>query len=597
MSDPVRYRVSMSRPHSHLFEVEASFPPSGEDLVVCLPVWTPGSYLVREYSRHVQEFTVVDATGKPVLFERLDKRSFRVSAKHQPIVCRYKVYANELTVRTSHLDGTHGYFNGATLFFYAESLRKHPCHVTIDAPAGWRTTVALAQEGGVFVAPDYDELVDSPFEIGTHTPLHFTAAGVPHEVVLWGEPQLDEKKLVTDLTRIIETEAALFGGLPMKRYVFFIYGTDKGRGGLEHKACTALLYPRTGFATPKGWEDFLTLCAHEYFHLWNVKRVKPRRLVPFDYAQENYTELLWYFEGGTSYYDNLLTRRAGLMSGSRYLIRLGESLTALHGTPGRNVLPLAEASLISWTKHYRPDENTPNTAVSYYLKGELVCALLDLTMRRATNDQRSLDDVLRLLWTRFGDESGVPEKAVEAAAEEIAGTSLRDFFARSLHGTVELSYEVFDHVGLEARFRTRESPNDKGGTPPRTNKLEKIEGWIGVIPRSGSSIATVLEGSPSMAAGLYAEDEVVAFDGLKCDATGLVNRCEDKKPGDVVKITVFRRDRLVEVPVTVGLKPADGVYLQRVERPTEAQKQSFQAWLGTPWIETESALNAGPRQV
>ena len=588
MSEPVRYRVSMSRPHSHLFEVEATFPAVSEELIVCLPVWTPGSYLVREYSRHVQEFNVVDTAGQPVPFERVDKRSFRITTKNQPVRCQYKVYANELTVRTSHLDGTHGYFNGATLFFYAESLRKNACHVTIAPPSGWRTTVALPQENGAFVAADYDELVDSPFEIGTHTPLHFTAAGVPHEIVLWGEPQLDEKKLTAELTRIVETEATLFGGLPMKRYVFFIYGTDKGRGGLEHKASTALLYPRTGFSSPKGWEDFLTLCAHEYFHLWNVKRVKPRRLVPFDYSQENYTELLWYFEGGTSYYDNLLTRRAGLMSGSRYLQRLGESLTALHTTPGRNVLPLSEASVISWTKHYRPDENSPNTAISYYLKGELVCALLDLTIRRATNDARSLDDVVRLLWTRFGDESGVPEKAVEAAAQEVAGTSLRDFFARALHGTQELSYEVFDHVGLEVRFRTRESPSDKGGTPPRS-KTERIEGWIGIIPRAGNAIATVLEGTPAMGAGLYAEDEVIALDGLKCDAGSLVNRCEDKKPGEVIKVTVFRRDRLVEVPVTVGQKPADGVYLQRVERPSESQKQAFQAWLGTPWLSTEVA--------
>lgn len=597
MSEPIRYRVSMPRPHSHLFEVEACFPAVGDELVVCLPVWTPGSYLVREYSRHVQEFTVVDEGGHPVPFERLDKRSFRIATQQKPVTCRYKVYANELTVRTSHLDGTHGYFNGATLFFYAEPLRTRACHVTIDAPAGWQTTVTLPQEGAAFVAPDYDELVDSPFEIGTHTPIHFTAADVPHEIVLWGEPQLDEKKLVADLTRIIETEASLFGGLPMKRYVFFVYGTDKGRGGLEHKASTALLYPRTGFSSPKGWEDFLTLCAHEYFHLWNVKRVKPARLVPFDYSQENYTELLWYFEGGTSYYDNLLTRRAGLMSGSRYLTRLGESLTALHGTPGRNVLPLAEASIISWTKHYRPDENTPNTAISYYLKGELVCALLDLSIRRATNDQRSLDDVVRLLWTRFGDGRGVPEKAVEAAAEEVAGTSLRDFFARAVHGTAELSYDVFDHVGLEVRFRTRESNNDKGGTPPRGNKAEKIEGWIGVLPRSGNAIATVLDGSPAMTAGIYAEDEVLALDGLKCDAAGLLNRCEDKKPGEVVRVTLFRRDRLTEVSVTVGQKPADGAYLQKVERPSEAQKQSFQAWLGTPWGEGESTLNGGAIKV
>ncbi len=582
----------MSRPHSHLFEVEASFPAAGDELVVCLPVWTPGSYLVREYSRHVQQFTVVDAAGQRVPFERIDKRSYRIAAKNQPVRCQYKVYANELTVRTSHLDGTHGYFNGATLFFYAEHFRKAPCQVTIDAPDGWRTTVSLPQEGTDFLAADYDELVDSPFEIGTHTPIAFTAAGVPHEIVLWGEPQLDEKKLVTDLSKIIETEAAMFGGLPMKRYVFFVYGTDKGRGGLEHKACTALLYPRTGFSSPKGWEDFLTLAAHEYFHLWNVKRVKPARLVPFDYSQENYTELLWYFEGGTSYYDNLLTRRAGLMSGSRYLTRLGESLTTLQGTPGRNVLPLAEASVISWTKHYRPDENTPNTAISYYLKGELVCALLDLTLRGATNDQRSLDDVVRLLWKRFGDERGVPENAVELAAEEIAGTSLRDFFARAVHGTAELSYEVFDHVGLEARFRTRESPSDKGGTPPR-GRGDKFEGWIGIIPRSGNAIATVLDGSPAMTAGLYAEDEVLALDGLKCDAAALINRCEDKKPGELARVTVFRRDRLHEVSVQVGQKPADAVYLQRLERATEGQKQSFQAWLGTPWADAESALNGG----
>jgi predicted metalloprotease with PDZ domain len=578
MSEPVRYRVSMPRPHSHLFEVEATFPGGHPQLVVSLPVWTPGSYLVREYSRHVQEFTA------SVPFERLDKRSFRLEANGQSVTCRYKVYANELTVRTSHLDGTHGYFNGATLFFYAENQRTLPCHVTIDAPQGWRTTTPLDLVHGAFVANDYDELVDSPFEIGTHTPITFTAAGVPHEIALWGEPQLDERKLVTDLTRIIETEAALFGGLPMKRYVFFIYGTDKGRGGLEHKASTALLYPRTGFSSAKGWEDFLTLSAHEYFHLWNVKRVKPRRLVPFDYAQENYTQLLWYFEGGTSYYDNLLTRRAGLMSGSRYLTRLGESLTALFTTPGRKVLPLAEASTIAWTKHYRPDENTPNTAISYYLKGELVCLLLDLTIRRHTADQKSLDDVVRLLWSRFGNETGVPEEGVEAAASEIAGTSLKAFFDRALRGTDELDLEVLSHVGLEAKFRRRESPTDKGGTPPRT-RSDKIEGWLGIVPKS-SGIATVLDGSPAMNAGLYADDEVIALDGLKCDATQLSNRVEDRKPGEVVKVTVFRRDRLIEVPVTLEAKPADGVYLQKVERPTEAQKASWQAWVQTPFSET-----------
>lgn len=586
MSAPVRYRVSMPKPHSHLFEVEASFPPAGDELTVCLPVWTPGSYLVREYARHVQEFTVVDAAGFSVPFERVDKRSFRIRAAGKPVRCLYKVYANELTVRTSHLDGTHGYFNGATLFYYAEALRQAEHRVTVETPADWRVSTALDMDGREYVAHDYDELVDSPFECGPHTPIPFTAAGVPHELVLWGEPQLDEKKLVADVTKLVETEAAMFGGLPNKRYVFFVHSSDKGRGGLEHKASTVLLFPRTGFSGSKGWEDFLTLAAHEYFHLWNVKRIKPRRLVPFDYAQENYTQLLWWFEGATSYYDNLVTRRAALMSPSRYLTRLGESLTALHNTPGRQVLPLVDASMIAWTKHYRPDENSANTAISYYLKGELVCALLDLTIRQATNDAKSLDDVARLLWQRYGDESGVPEDGVEAAAQEVAGVDLKPFFDRALRGLEELDYSVLAHVGLEAKFRARESTGDKGGTPPR-NKTEKNPGYVGVSTRGSSTIATVLDGSPAQAAGVYAEDEIVALDGFKCDASGLHSRTEDKRPGESVKLTVFRRDRMLELPIVLGERPKDAVWLARVDSPSDAQKAAYQAWLGAVFESTE----------
>ncbi len=585
---PVRYRVSMPQPHSHLFEVQATFPPAGDAVTIALPVWTPGSYLVREYARHVQELKVTDEAGSPMPFERVDKRSIRVKANERPFRLKYRVYANELTVRTSHLDGSHAYFNGATLFYYVESLRDRPHHVTIDVPAGWHTSVALEQEGTEYVAPNYDELVDSPFEVGSHETLSFTAAAVPHELVVWGGLQFDEKKLTSDLTKIIETEAAMFGGLPMKRYTFFVYGTDKGRGGLEHKASTALLFPRTGLSGSKGWEDFLTLAAHEYFHLWNVKRIKPKRLVPFDYGQENYTQLLWFFEGGTSYYDNLVVRRAGLMTGGRYLTRLGESLTALHTTPGRGVMSLVDASYLSWVKHYRPDENSPNSAISYYLKGEIVCLLLDLHLRRATNDQKSLDDLMRLLWSRYGDESGVPEDGVEAAAVELGGEALKSFFAHTLRSTAELDYSVLSHVGLEVKSRPRESVNDKGGTPPRS-KTDKNPGYLGIVAKSNGAIASVLEDSPAMEAGLYADDEVVALDGLKCDANSLLTRCEDRKPGELVRVTVFRRDQLLDVNVTLEPKPADAVYLAKVEKPTEAQKSAYRAWLGSAFDESDKA--------
>jgi len=584
MSHAVSYRVSMPKPHSHLFDVVADFPASTDEVTVCLPVWTPGSYLVREYSRHVQGFEALTADSQRLPFTRVDKRSFKIRTNAQPFRLRYQVYAHELTVRTSHLDGSHGYFNGATLFYYCEAMRKLEHRVEIEAPKGWNITCALEREGADFVADDYDELVDSPFEVGPHTPLQFIAAQVPHEVVIWGEPQLDEKKLLSDLQKIVELQAAFWGGLPMKRYVFFVYATDKGRGGLEHRASTALLYPRSGLATSKGWEDFLTLACHEYFHLWNVKRIIPKALVPFDYSQETYTQLLWAFEGGTSYYDNLLVRRAALMSPQRYLTRLGESLTSLHATPGRKQMCLGDASYLSWVKHYRPDENTVNTAISYYLKGEIACLLLDLTLRRLTKDAKSLDDVMRLMWKRWGDGSGVPEDGVEAAATEVAGQSLKHFFDRTVRSTEELDYSVLSHVGLEARFRVRESANDKGGSAPRARANDdKPKGFLGILPKGSNAIASVLDGSPAMEAGLYADDEIVALDGNKVDAPTLVTRCEEKRPGDRVKVTVFRRERLTEVPVTLAAKPADAVYLARIERPTEEQKASYRGWLGAHW--------------
>jgi predicted metalloprotease with PDZ domain len=579
MPEAVRYRVSMSRPHSHLFEVEATFPAAKDSITVQLPVWTPGSYLVREYARHLQDLTA-HSGGQPVPVTRLDKRSFKVAARGPEVTLRYRIYANELTVRTSHLDGTHGYFNGATLFLYREELRGAEHRVTVDPPSGWTAFCALDQVGDEFVAPNYDELVDSPFEVGPHQPSSFVSAGVPHQIIIWGDPQPDRERLTSDLKKICDAEAALFGGLPMKRYLFLIYLTDKGRGGLEHKASTALLYPRFGFQNPKGWEDFLTLAAHEYFHLWNVKRIKPKALVPFDYSQESYTQLLWAFEGMTSYFDNLLVRRAGLMSGGRYLTRLGESLTALHSTPGRKVQPLVDASFNSWIKHYRPDENSPNSAISYYLKGEIVSLLLDLELRRTSDDRKSLDDLIRLLWQRWGDESGVPEDGVEAAANEIAGKDLTAFFDRSLRSTQELDYSPLSHVGLEIRFRVRETPSDKGGSAPRVKASElKPKGWLGFVTKGNNAIASVLEGSPAMEAGLYPDDEIVALEGYKADGGSLLSRIEERRPGESVRVTVFRREKLIDIVAKVGQKPSDGVYLARTERVTDQQKASFKAWL------------------
>ncbi|ATB27285.1 M61 family metallopeptidase [Melittangium boletus] len=586
MPEVVHYRVSMLRPHTHLFEVRATFPPGPDTLEAVLPVWTPGSYMVREFSRHLQDVRATNPDGEALAVRRTDKRTWRVDARGRAVTLSYRVYAHELSVRTSHLDGGHGYFNGANLFLYTEATRGLAHHVTVEAPAGWKAFTALDSRDGAFVADSYDALVDSPFEVGPHTPLTFVAAGVPHEVVVWGDAVQDPARLCADLQRICETQARLFGGLPMKRYLFLLYLTDKGRGGLEHQASTALLFPRVGLHNPRGWEDFLTLVAHEYFHLWNIKRVKPRAFVPMDYAQENYTSLLWAFEGVTSYYDNRMVLRAGLMSASRYLIRLGETLSALQATPGRKTQTLAESSFLCWVKHYRPDEHSPNSAISYYLKGEVVAVLLDLELRRATDDARGLDDLMRLLWERHGDGSGVPEEGVEAAASELAGKDLSAFFDRAVRSTEELDFSVFAHVGLEVRSRPRESASDRGGTPPPRARGEgRPRGWLGITPKGGATFASVLEGSPAQEAGVYVDDELVALDGWRVDTAALLSRCEDKAPGDTVRLTVFRRDKLVEVPVVLGQKPADAVWLARVDKPTDAQKAALQAWLGTAWDE------------
>lgn len=599
----VHYRVSLEQPHGHLIRVEATFPSpeaSGAGravgLTVRLPVWTPGSYLVREYARHFQDLRAVDAEGRALAVTRPDKSSFHVARPGSgsgPVTLSYRVYANELTVRTSHFDGSHAYFNGATLFPTADELREGEHRVTVRAPEGWRTACALPVDGESFVARSFDELVDSPFEVGPHRPIELRAAGVTHEAVIWGDTLPDEARFREEVARVCEACVGVFGELPelpAERYLFLIYLSEKGRGGLEHAASTALLFPRPALQTVRGWEDFLTLVAHEYFHLWNVKRIKPKAFVPFDYSREGYTELLWAFEGMTSYYDNLLVRRAGLMSAPRYLGRLGESITALHGTPGRKVQTLAEASRLTWIKQYRPDENSNNSAISYYLKGEIVAPLLDLEIRRATSDARSLDDVMRLLWKRYGDGSGVPEEGVEAAAAEVAGRELKGFFDRSIRSTEELDYGPFTHVGLQLLSRMRESASDKGGSPPRLLKSldprdARPKGWLGLSFRGGGLVSSVLSGSPAAQAGIYPDDEVLALDGYRVDGAALLNRCEERRPGETVELTLFRRESLMRIPVALGARPPDAFYLTRVEAPTTQQKAAYRGWLGADWDE------------
>jgi predicted metalloprotease with PDZ domain len=580
----MRYHLSAPEPHSHLFHVEMRVDRPGRATELVLPVWTPGSYLVREFSRHLEGLAAEDGQGCPLRVERLDKHRFRVEAGGAPeIRVRYRVYANELTVRTCHLDGTHGFLNGAAVFPFVPGREREPHVVEVAAPEGWSVATALAGGPSEFTARDYDELADSPIEIGTHRVVRFAALDRPHEIAVWGRGNLDEARLAADARRIVETFAGLMGGLPYERYLFILHLSDRRRGGLEHASSTTLHLSRTGFYPPETYEETLGLLAHEFFHAWNVKRIRPAALVPFDYGREQYTRLLWWFEGATSYYEQLALSRAGLLPPGRWLRNLGRALTVLERTPGAGKMSLEEASFLTWVKHYRPDENSVNSAISYYLKGELVALALDLALRRAG---RSLDELVRTLWARHGGGggagAGIPEDGIEAAAGEIFGAEeARRFFDRHVRGTGALELDL-DLVGLRLRRRVSAGLDDRGGTPPPPENGNGRAGWLGAEIPVGPKLLVkeVREGSPAHRAGLYAEDEIVAESGFRIDRAGLWERLRERGPGGALRLTVFRRDELVEVPVPLGEPPEDAVWLEPVPGATPAQKAAFEAWSG-----------------
>jgi predicted metalloprotease with PDZ domain len=574
----MRYRLSMPEPHSHLFHVELEVDRPGDAVEVVFPVWTPGSYLVREFARHVEGATA--AAGGALPLERLDKHRFLVRAGGAPrAVLRFRVYANELTVRTAHLDGTHGYLNPAAVLPYVRGREAAPHVLEVAAPEGWRVATALRGGPAEFTARDYDELADSPVEIGTHRLLRFEAGGKPHELALWGRGNVDAEALVADARRIVEGLGALLG-LPYERYLFIVHLADRRRGGLEHAASTTLHVARHGFFPRRQYEETLGLLAHEFFHVWNVKRLRPAAFVPFDYAREQYTRLLWWFEGATAYYEQVALARAGILSPARWLEAIGEGLTTLARTPGAAKMSLEEASLLAWVKHYRPDENTPNSAVSYYLKGELVAFALDLALRRAG---RSLDELLRTLYARF-EQGGVPEDGVERVAAELLppGEATR-FFDRFVRGTEPLELDL-GAVGLRLGRRAAQGLDDKGGSAGKKEEGPR-PGWLGAELAGGPKLAigSVREGSPAHRAGLYAGDELVAEDGFRIERAALWDRLCERGPGGTLRLTVFRRDELVPVEVVLGEPPEDTIWLEPVAEPTPAQRAAFEAWSAGRW--------------
>ncbi|BAY80564.1 peptidase M61 domain-containing protein [Calothrix parasitica NIES-267] len=568
----INYQVGMSNPQAHLFEVTLHLEDySLSTLDLKMPVWTPGSYLVREYAKHLQDFSA-NSNDKALNWQKIGKNHWQVNTNGiSQVTVKYRIFANELTVRTNHLDASHGYFNGAAIFFRIPEFDKQPINVTIQTPSPeWQVTTTLPvveAQKNTFVAEDFDTLVDSPFEIGTHQIYDFEVRSLPHQLAIWGKGKVEVEPMIEDIKRIIEVEADMFDGLPYERYLFLLHLSAQSFGGLEHKNSCSLIYRRFGFNDREKYERFMQLVAHEFFHLWNVKRIRPKELEVFDYDQENYTPSLWFCEGTTSYYDLLIPLRAGIYDVKTYLNNLSKEITRYQTTPGRKVQPVSESSFDAWIKLYRQDANSPNSQISYYLKGEMITLLLDLLIRSRHQNQRSLDDVMLKLWQKFGqDEIGYTAEELKQIIESVAGTDLTEFFQRYVHGIEELPFdEYLEPFGLKLA-------EDKSSEP-----------FLGikVVSNSGKeSIKFVEYASPAQIAGIDAGDELLAIDGIKVTANQLSERLKDYQPQDTIEITVFHQDELRNYRVTLDEPRASRYEVITVKNPSVAQKENFANFLG-----------------
>jgi predicted metalloprotease with PDZ domain len=588
----LHYQVAMPEPESHLFEVTLQIQGWQSTLLdLKMPVWTPGSYLVREYARHLQDFAVqagVDDAlepaqpAQPLPWHKQSKNHWQIDPQGQSnLTVRYRIYASELTVRTNHLDSTHGYFNGAALFFYIPQYERQPIRVTIVPPRpNWQVSTVLPHAPGQvnsFVAQDFDTLVDSPFEVGRHQVYGFEVGGKPHQLAVWGEGNLQAGKLIADMQKVIQVEADLFGGLPYDRYLFLLHLTSQGFGGLEHKFCCSLIYNRFGFRNPEKYDRFLQLVAHEFFHLWNVKRIRPKALEVFDYDQENYTPSLWFSEGTTSYYDLVIPYRAGLYDVRTYLNALSKEISRFLTTPGRRVQPLSESSFDAWIKLYRQDANSPNSQMSYYLKGEMVSLLLDLLIRERHDNQRSLDDVMRQMWEQFGkSETGFTPEQLQQVIEAIADTNLSDFFHRYLETIQDLPFDTYLHpFGLRLQ-----AEGNNGDTTPYLGLSLKSE-------NGRESVRLVESGSPAQKAGMDAGDELLAINGIRVSAEQLNDRLRDFQAGDTIQLAFFHQDELRSGAAILTPPRPTSYRIVPVEQPTIHQQQNFQSWLGVPLTEVK----------
>ena len=580
----IEYRIESLMPHEHVMQVSLKFDRPAADQRLSLPVWIPGSYLVREFARHLSGLSATQG-GRTVALQQLDKATWSVRCvPGETLVVRYRIYAFDASVRAAFVDAQRGFFNGTSVFLRVEGAEAEPHRLTLcELPAEWQVATALpavqvdARGIGDYQAASYDELVDHPVALGRFWRGNFEAGGVAHEYIVTGAlPDFDGVRLLADAQRICAAQIAFWHGdakPPFARYVFLHHLVDEGRGGLEHRASTALISPRRDMPalgkaeTSEGYADLLGLISHEYFHTWNVKRLRPAEFETLDYTRENHTELLWFFEGFTSYYDDLFLVRTGLIDIARYLKLVARTIAGVLASPGRRVQSVAQSSFDTWVKYYRADENTPNATISYYTKGSLVALALDLTLR--AEGRGTLDDVMRALWAASGG-GAIDQAQIAAALQQIGGRSYAPELAAWVHGTDDLPLAaLLAAVGIEWA--------DEPATLAQRLGLRISESAL-----TGVRATHVLRGGAAERAGISAGDELLAVAGWR------LRRLDDAlrvlKPAVAAPLLVARDQRVLSLDLVLPAEAPAGAaainlkVLEAAPAPAQALRK---AWLAT----------------
>ena len=589
--------MQLADPDRHHFIVECRLEDPLPRQAFTLPSWIPGSYLLREFARHI---VALEATvdGKPVSIEQTAKSTWVVESSGGPIVVRAVIHGFDLSVRGAYFDRDRAFFNGTSLFFMPEGRTDEAVELSVDRPphaTEWQVATAMqsadidAQGFGRYVAENYDELIDHPFEIGNHAVVEFEAAGVGHRLVVAGRFDADLDRVAIDLTQLCAAQIEFFGRpAPFSNYTFLGLAVGNGYGGLEHRASSSLVFRRTDLpkagdpGISRSYQRFLGLVSHEYFHSWHIKRSKPAAFTPFQLDRRNHTRLLWVFEGITTYYQERFLLNSGLLSVAAHLRRMAEIMNRVYRAPGRHHQSVESSSFNAWDRLYKPEPNSPNQNVSYYSKGAMIALALDLELRRADPPTVTLDDVVLELWKRFGRQDiGLPEDGFEALARELGGDQIGSFLSAATRGTTDLDLEtLLRDFGLNLKFRQTEGPSDTGGTPPKLETPRLSLGANFEADGAGLKLTAVFDGQPAEAAGLAPGDIIVALDQIRVTSDTIVDQLARFDKGDEIVISFFRGDELNESRLRLRAAPDDTCFIEIDQSAEPDAVGRRQAWLG-----------------